>query len=130
MHGSTARKGVLARRTPRHCRDCEVLMVPRAKGYAPPHCHNGNGLCQRCYGRRRGDLIRRPGTPRRWRAVELLAEYEFWLRQGMTGKRRIAERIGVSFAALDRAIYRGRAYRRHVAEVGSAVGEGAESAAA
>lgn len=104
-------------------------MVARSKGHAPADSHAGNGFCQRCYRARRTALDRPKDRPRQWKALELLAEYEFWLTQGLKTKRQVAERIGVTFVALDRAIYRGRAYRRRMAEVGPA-GGGVEDEAA
>lgn len=105
-------------------------MVVRTKGCAPSHGHGGQGLCQRCYNRRRHDRLRDPSRPRQWRALDLLAEYEFWLAHGLTTKRQVAERVGVPFKTLDRAISRGRAYRRQAAEAESAAVGVIESEAA
>lgn len=101
-------------------------MVPRLQRDSPPNAHNGRGLCRRCYNGKAAAL----DAPPRWRALDLLAEYEFWLGQGMTTKRQVAERLGVTFKTLDRAISRGRAYRRRAAEVEQRAGDDMESEAA
>lgn len=110
--------GQLAPRTPRECRECDVEMVARApKGeYSPPWAHWGNGFCRRCYSRRwrRARFGHAPASAR-WSCVDLLAEYEFWAAQGLT-KRQVADRLGVKFTTLGRAIVRARARARRHAE--------------
>jgi len=69
---------------------------------------NSRLLCETCYGRERraGRLDEHPR--RTWSRDDLLEEWSFLHGQGYTRKQ-AADRLGISPAALDRAIWRARA---------------------
>lgn len=90
------------------CGGCGSPMVPRGRpaipaGYRP---YGARGLCHSCSGR----LYRPPPPAFRsgtWTRDDLLAEWDFLRRQGFT-LRQATERLGVTHAALDQAINRGK----------------------
>jgi len=92
-----------------HCRDsvCGVPLVSAGAGAAPPGMrrHTGRGLCSRCHYRHRRDGTLEDFPPLTWTREELYAEWAV-LRDGGTDARTAADRIGVSFAALEKAIHR------------------------
>jgi hypothetical protein len=57
--------------------------------------------------------IDRPAV--RWRAVDLARKWEELLAVGVTDKHEAAQRIGVRWATLDRALHRARHYRARTA---------------
>lgn len=89
----------------RRCLDCDRPMHPkhhRARG-VPRHV--GRGLCRTCYKAAQvsGSLVDFERLT--FSADELLDEWVLLRGEGYT-VRQAAPRIGVSFAALDRALYR------------------------
>jgi hypothetical protein len=103
-------------RSPQQCVDCGQRMVPltrlqgsRRRDPADRHLvrHSGRGLCERCYHAhdRAGTLLNFPKASRT--RDEVLADVEA-LRVCGLSKAQIAERLNMSFKALDRAITRAR----------------------
>jgi hypothetical protein len=84
--------------------DGYVVVIAKAANCHPDRPVNGRGLCNSCY-----TIAHRTGTlelhdrARPTRTVdEFAAEYEL-LRSDGLGRRRIAERLGVTRAAVDKA---------------------------
>lgn len=87
---------------------------PRPEGARP---HDARGLCRRCYNRwsRNGDFSKRAAVPSRRRQPgtrdtpreETLDEYTL-IRHDVQSIRQAAERMGVTFSSLDKALYRAR----------------------
>ena len=72
--------------------------------------HQSRGLCTRCYTafRKVGELDKYPPLTRS--NAEVMEEWE-WLRDAGYSREQAALRMGMTFAALDRAIYRAAEYR-------------------
>jgi hypothetical protein len=99
--------------TPKLCVDCSVPMVPqraynaarsywRALGY---RLHRGRRLCGRCWsGRVRAGTLNQVERIT-WPRGALLDEYRMLSSQGHSVAQ-VAERLGVRYAALDRALCR------------------------
>lgn len=92
---------------PKRCVRCTQLIYPASR--VPPHRsrHQARCLCGPCY-----DHCRRAGTLADYRPVtysrdELMDEWEVLRLHGYS-KRQAAERLGMSFAAFDRAFHRAR----------------------
>lgn len=100
------------------CLNCARSMVPHTaweagmRGNADTY-HKARGLCVSCYSRwKRAQLPARPSRPRRppspiIPADDLLTEYAV-IRPSCQSIREAADRMGVTFARLDRALYRAR----------------------
>lgn len=139
-------KGRLAPGTPPNCLHCGVEMIPRPPGQHPANAHAGHGGCRRCLNKTRcrrklpheshggcagiaaeawAEREVETGTRNhRWRALDLLEEFEFLRDQGYTTKQQVADRLGIKYKTLDRALTRARAYRRRHAGAGSVDNEG------
>jgi transposase-like protein len=75
-----------------------------SKGNRPPghRTHKAHGLCDLCYKR-----SIRPNPREFWTAEEMLEEYQM-IRDDVASIRQAAERMGIKFSRLDRALYRAR----------------------
>lgn len=107
----------------RRCEACEAPMVPHARWHRGdrPEGHvayGGRGLCRNHYQRlmRNGDLEpRTPGRPPQGRRdakaartrAEVLEDYAM-IRDSVSTIAEAAERMGMTFSALDAALYRAR----------------------
>jgi hypothetical protein len=83
-------------------------MAPRSAGLSRHATHEGRGLCTPCYERAnyRGRLADHPR--RTWSRDDVMTEWDLLRRDGHT-RAQAAERLGMTWAALDRAIWRARA---------------------
>jgi hypothetical protein len=97
---------------PRPCADPECgveLLGPRSVPYLQRH--EGRGLCARCHRRHSAagtlDLF-----PVRWRSEDLVTDAEIVRAREALTWAQVAERLGVSFAALDQARVRVRRRQR------------------
>lgn len=84
--------------------DGYVVVIAKAAECHPDRPVNGRGLCNSCYtiAHRTGTLDRHQRA-RPTRTVEEFAEEYALLRSDGLGRRRIAERLGVTRAAVDKA---------------------------
>lgn len=112
------------RNTPTECSVCQIPLVPQYRWAALPAeekvgkaSHHGHGMCIRHMARyvRYGDPLAVPEyTPRPPRgsetrsADEVLDEWEMIREGGCSDVRIGAQRMGMSFSALDKALYRAR----------------------
>lgn len=90
------------------CAACTAWMVPHRHQPGPGQVmHAGRGLCEGCYERkwRSGRLADFPAQLRP--RAEVMEEWELLRSEGYT-KRQAAERLGMTFAAFDRAFHRAR----------------------
>ncbi len=120
------RRGKLAETTPRNCRYCDVPLVvrPRTGSKLPRNRHCGLGLCSHCYTRRERlkwaekDPPRKPAT--RWRALDILAEWEHLRATEKLTSRDVARRLGITYEHMDRSLCRARIYRKRDAHIAQA----------
>ena len=82
-----------------NCSICDAELEPN---------RNSRGLCEPCYGRERRSGRHEDHPRRTWSRDELMEEWAFLHSQKYTRKQ-AADRLGISPAALDRAIWRARA---------------------
>lgn len=105
--------GEVAPGTPKNCRDCEIALVSRASMVSETHAHHrGRGYCSTCYFRRNRAGVWDGPPPRQtqWRAVDLVAEYEFLRDNYGFDRKQAAAKLGVQRGSLDTAIFRVRRY--------------------
>ena len=98
---------------PKPCLGCQREMFPWRKRYPRDGVlrHDARGLCTQCYRAKHkaGGLDEFPPVTRG--NAEVIEEWE-WLRDAGYTREQAAMRMGMTFAALDRAIYRARAAER------------------
>lgn len=71
----------------------------------PDRAHHARGQCRRCY--QRDYYARRCGPRRTRRRADVVEDYQFLRRHGYS-RQQIADRIGMTRVALDRALSRAR----------------------
>ena len=96
---------------PKPCRKCtENMYAPKGHDVGQL-THDARGLCTRCYRflHKTGGLDDFPPLTRT--NAEVMEDWEFLRDTGYT-RQRAAQRMGMTFEALDRAIYRADEYQR------------------
>lgn len=106
------------RSRPAECTDCAVPMVTNQtraadvpEGYAK---HGARGFCERCYYRRRRDGDNwdgpAPASPLRWKAADLVAEWELLRDTRGCDREQAAKILGVRPSTIGTCIMRARRY--------------------
>lgn len=102
---------------PTPCRVCNRPLRPRSAGRGGPGAgHSARGLCHNCWKQAKadGDL---PDHPRTHRPMaEVISDFNVLRLRQMT-VRKAADHMGMTYAALDRAISRARKAGLHIVEL-------------
>lgn len=119
MRKTTAKRAKMTHKPrPPECSDCDIPLAAgniKARDVPEGHAkHGSHGFCERCLYRRKRNGFSLdgppPSAPMRWKAVELVAEWELLRDERGLDRDQAAKILGVKPSTIGTAITRARQY--------------------